>query len=210
MIGRGPLGAFFILVVVACLAAPGGSAVTAPTMTSTPAIGDVRLARASVPAACLTPARRGFWPTRAKVQHTQKRVPVLAMGRYSNGIPKPPPLTSEGKRSFAWDKKGPAPGSHYGNVRFNAHTYPDGSALGNRLLAHLWVGGRVVVKGETKAICYKVVKRITVRPTSDTALVKYYNTSGPPKLAIVVCSGTRLGPGNWTRRTIWFAKPSTS
>jgi len=24
----------------------------------------------------------------------------------------------------------------------------------------------------------------------------------------VVCSGRRLGPGNWEKRTIWFARPA--
>jgi hypothetical protein len=208
MIGRKPLGAVFTLLVVAALVAPDGPA--APTVASTSAVGGVRLAAATFPAACRAPAHRGFWPTRAKVQRVQKRVPVLAVGRNRYGVPNTPPLTSLGKRSFGWDKQGPKPGSHHGNVRFNAHTYPDGSALGNRMLAGLWVGQLIVVKNNYgKTICYRVTRRRTVRPSSYTALVAYYRTDGPPKLAIAVCSGTRLGPGNWTRRTIWFAKPAT-
>ena len=35
----------------------------------------------------------------------------------------------------------------------------------------------------------------------------YYEREGPPQIAIIVCSGRRLGPGHWTHRTIWFAKP---
>jgi len=26
-------------------------------------------------------------------------------------------------------------------------------------------------------------------------------------VVIVVCSGERLGPGDWTHRTLWFASP---
>ena len=37
---------------------------------------------------------------------------------------------------------------------------------------------------------------------------RYSVTDGPPQLAIVVCSGRRLGPGVWTKRTVWFASPS--
>lgn len=219
MIGRKPLGALFSAVVVGVLVAPVGSVATAAPAapaaaaratwsgTSTTTAGEV-LVGARVPARCLNPARRGFWPTRAKVQRVQKRVPVLAVGRTRGGIPLTPPLNSLGKRSFGWDHRGPAPGSHYGNVRMNAHTYPDGSALGNRMLARLFVGQLIIVRNDSgKTICYRVTKRVSVRPTSYTARVAYYRTTGRPKLAISVCSGTRLGPGNWTRRTIWFAKP---
>jgi hypothetical protein len=188
----------------------GGAGTATAPITTSPAVRSV--AAASVPAVCLAPARRGFWPTLAKVQRTAKRIPVLPVGR-THGVPNSPPLTSLGKRSFGWDHRGPAPGSRRGNVRFNAHTWPwsDPTALGNKLLLHLFVGGRIIVRGANgKAICYKVTRRISVTPRSYAARVGYYNTTGSPKLAIVVCSGTRLGPGNWTRRTIWYAKPSMS
>jgi hypothetical protein len=37
----------------------------------------------------------------------------------------------------------------------------------------------------------------------------YYSSTGPSRLAILVCSGRRRGPGDWSHRTIWFAKPIT-
>jgi hypothetical protein len=187
----------------------GPAPTTAPTVTVTTTTTATTTAAATVPTVCRAPARRGFWPLRARVAHVGKRVPVLDVGR-TNRVPNTPPLTSLGKRSFGWDRKGPAPGSHHGNVRFNAHTYPDGSALGNRMLARLKVGARIIVRGSGTGICYRVTKRISVKPRSYAARVTYYRTTGKPRLAIVVCSGTRLGPGNWTRRTIWYAKPSTS
>ena len=204
MIGRKPLGAIFSVVMLTVLVAPAGSAaITPPTSPST--------SSSTVPKACLHQSTHKFWPTRAKVQRVAKRVPVLWMGRYSNGIPKSPPLTSSGKRSFGWDKKGPKPGARYGNVRFFAHTYPDGSALGNRMLGKLWVGQRIILKDKSgHVLCYKVTKRIVVTPRSHAARVGYYRTSGSPKLAIVACSPPRLGPGNWKYRTIWYAKPSSS
>ena len=144
---------------------------TAPAPSSQLTAG-VRPAAATVPAACLSSARRGFWPTRAKVRRAAKRIPVFPVGRTRSGVPLTPPLTDLGKRSFGWDKRGPKPGARRGNVRFNAHTYPNGSALGNRLLARLWVGGVIVVRGANgKALCYRVARRKTVRPTSKTALV---------------------------------------
>jgi hypothetical protein len=164
-------------------------------------------AASAAPAVCLSPARRGFTPLTATVAHVGRNIPVLAMGRLRGGVPSPPPLTTSGKHSYAWDKAGPKPGSARGNVRFNAHTYPDGSALGNRMLSRLKVGARIILYGNGVALCYKVTRRITTTPRH---LGGYYSTTGPPKLAIVVCSGKRLGPGNWTNRTIWYAKPSTS
>jgi hypothetical protein len=208
MVGRKPLGAIFSVLVLSVLMVPTRSAAFSP-----PAPVDTagRQAAATVPAACLRQSTHKFWPKRAKVQHVGKRVPVLWMGEYSNGIPKSPPLTTSGKNSFGWDKKGPKPGAHHGNVRFFAHTYPDGSALGNRLLAHLWVGQRIILKSSTgDVMCYKVTKRIVVTPRSYAARVGYYRTTGKPKLAIVACSPPRLGPGNGKYRTIWYAKPSTT
>ncbi|MBW8752526.1 MAG: hypothetical protein JF565_14065, partial [Propionibacteriales bacterium] len=71
----------------------------------------------------------------------------------------------------------------------------------------LHVGARIILRGGSSALCYRV-KRVKV--TTPTRLGGYYSTIGKPKLAIVVCSGKRLGPSNWTNRTIWIARPSTS
>ena len=166
-------------------------------------LGPAGPASASV---CANPARHPFSPSRASVAHVGRNITVLALAETAGGFPGLPPLTSSGKQDFAWDRQAPKPGSAYGNVRFNAHTYPDGSALGNRLLAHLKVGNRIVLYGEGVALCYRVNRKVVTTPNR---LGGYYSTTGKPKLAIVVCSGKRLGPGNWTNRTIWYAKPST-
>ena len=107
---------------------------------------------------------------------------------------------------FAWDlEQGTRPGDPRGNVIVNAHTWPDGSALGNRLLAALHPGDRVVVRGKDVRLCYEVTERIEV--PADTLMPRYYRKDGPPQLAILACSGKRLGPGIWTKRTVWFATP---
>jgi hypothetical protein len=123
-----------------------------------------------------------------------------------NGVPGAPPLTSAGKWQVAWDRKWPVrPGDPHGNVITNAHVWPDGSALGNAMLAKLAIGDRIVVHGKVRKLCYRVVKKIQVSPRE--ALRRYYDNTGKPRLAIVVCSGRRLGPGVWEKRTIWFAAP---
>ena len=48
---------------------------------------------------------------------------------------------------------------------------------------------------------------VTSRVLASEGLPRYYDTDGPPQIAIVVCSGRRLGPGNWEKRTVWFASP---
>src|SRR6478735_742175 len=93
-----------------------------------------------------------------------------------------------------------------GNVLLNAHTWPHGRALGNKLLAGLHPGGRVVAHGVDKTfLCYRVTKRVVV--PADEPYWDYYARRGGPQLAIVVCSGPRLGPRNWATRTVWFASP---
>lgn len=203
------LAVFLPVLLVLGFFVPGSEA--APSARSTATTATSPTARAALPAICRTPPKKGIWPVKAKVQLVGTRIKVLALGRDRYGVPRQPPLTSSGKRVFAWDKKGPKPGSKRGNVRFNAHTWPDGSALGNRLLNNLWPGQLIVVRNAWgKGVCYRVTKRLQVLPRSREARVNYYSTRGKPKLAIVVCSFPRLGPGNWKYRTIWYAVPVRS
>jgi hypothetical protein len=130
---------------------------------------------------------------------------VLALGYDARGVPGVPPLTSEGKTEFAWLPQ-VHPGASAGNVLLNAHTWPDGTALGNHLLGGLQTGGRIVVRSSGGSLlCYRVTDRVEVLATASVP--EYFATSGPPQLAIVVCSGIRRGPGDWTHRTIWYASP---
>jgi hypothetical protein len=161
-------------------------------------------------AACRTP-EHAFTPASITIPRVVGPTRVLALGRNRNGVPKTPPLTDRGKWEFGWDKESRIrAGSPHGVVRLNAHTYPrDGSyglALGNRLLTRLRVGATLVVTGRgEQRMCYRVVRRIRVR--AEQSVPAYYASSGRPLLAILVCSGVRRGPGDWSHRTIWFAQP---
>lgn len=170
---------------------------------------DTTADRAAAARATCPKVTRPFRPTALTIPNVVKRTRVLAMGRDRRGVPRTPPLTERGKWQFAWDKAVRA-GSRQGVVRLNAHTYPRfaGTALGNRLLSRLRVGARIVATGPDGArLCYRVTKRRTVRAERTAAYASYYYDSGPPRLAILVCSGTRRGPGNWSHRTIWWATP---
>ncbi len=150
---------------------------------------------------------RPFAPRTIAVPGVVGPAPVVTPSRDDQGVPGVPPLSSDGKRVFAWDTaQGTRPGDLTGNVLLNAHTWPDGSALGNRLLAGLHRGDRIVVRGERRRLCYRVTERVEV--LAEERMPRYYALDGPPQLAIVVCSGRRLGPGLWEKRTIWFASPS--
>lgn len=149
-----------------------------------------------------------FRPVAAVI--TGLRAPVVALPRDANDVPRTPQLTPAGKGQVAWDQPpGPMPGSRHGNVLLNTHTWPDGSALGNRLLDRLHEGDRFELRGAAgQRLCYRVTERVEVRAADG--FPRYYEDIGRPQAAIIVCSGRRLGPENWTHRTIWFARPVTS
>lgn len=150
---------------------------------------------------------RPFAPVRISVPGVARGVPVVTPPRDTNGVPGVPPLSADGKSIFAWDRaQGIRPGDPRGNVLLNAHTWPDGSALGNHLLEGLEVGSRIVLEGRRAELCYRVTEEVEV--SAEEGLARYYDTDGPPQIAIVVCSGRRLGPGQWENRTVWFASPS--
>jgi hypothetical protein len=150
---------------------------------------------------------RAFDPQTIVIPGATGGADVVTPPRDADGLPGTPPLTDRGKSLFAWDREqGVRPGDPAGNVLLNAHTWPDGSALGNKLLARLQRGDRIIVVGDNKRLCYRVTERVEV--LAERGLSRYYDSDGPPQLAIVVCSGRRLGPGVWEKRTVWFASPS--
>jgi len=157
------------------------------------------------PAVCGNPAKKPFVPKQISVAGVTNRANVLALPRDGNNVPQAPPLSDVGKTEFAWDAPTIKPGEPKGNVLINAHTWPDGSALGNHLLEHLNIGDRIVVHGKYAELCYKVTKRTVIVASDGSA--EYYVQDGPPQLALIVCSPPRLGPGNWYHRTIWYASP---
>jgi hypothetical protein len=197
------------------LAAPAGERDT--TVASQAAAGSVssvkRVRQGAERPTTLRPRRtcdrvaHGFRPRAVTVPGVTRRSGIVTPPRDANGIPGVPPLTEAGKWLFAWDREqGVRPGDPAGNVLLNAHTWPDGSALGNRMLANLHRGDLFVVHGAKVRQCYRVTERVEV--LAVRGLPRYYAMDGPPQVAIVVCSGRRLGPGMWEKRTVWFAAPS--
>jgi hypothetical protein len=159
---------------------------------------------------CPDVVARSFEPTSINVTGVARGITVIAPHRDAHGVPGVPPLSDSGKHVFAFDPdQRVEPGDPNGNVLLNAHTWPDGSALGNQLLAGLHRDGRIVVQGQRPAqkLCYRVTRRVEVLASAGAP--GYYSRTGTPQLAIVVCSGRRLGPGQWEKRTIWYASPST-
>ncbi len=156
---------------------------------------------------CDRPAKRPFVPTSISVQGVTKSAKVLALARDSRGVPGVPPISTVSKLDFAFDVPGIHPGEASGNVLMNAHTWPDGTAMGNHLLRSLQEGDRLTLHGKPGVgVCYEVNDRVEYG-VYDAPLERVYDTDGPPQVVIIVCSGTRLGPGDWTHRTIWFASP---
>jgi hypothetical protein len=191
------------------LAGCGGESVspaTLPSSTPTPALE----IRSTAPRATLaakppcTTATEPFVPTAIDI--TGVDYAVQALPRDERNIPGVPSLGD--KFVVAWDAPGVRPGESRGNVLLNTHTWPDGSALGNRFLARLHEGDVFVLKEGGIRQCYRVAERTEVS-VENPPLKRVYDREGPPHAVIIVCSGTRLGPGEWTHRMLWFAQPVT-
>jgi hypothetical protein len=158
------------------------------------------------PAPTCSTALGALLPTSVSIPGVNTKIPVLPLPRDSHNVPGTPPLTNLGKTEMAFDLgSGIKPGDAAGNALLNAHTWPDGSALGNKLLAKLQKGDSLVVHGALGQICYRVNDRVEV-PADDPGK-RYFAKTGAPQIALIVCSGKRVGPGDWTMRTIWYASP---
>jgi hypothetical protein len=188
--------------------APAPSSTGRPEQPAAQAVADGSVLK---PKPCFRPATSPFRPTRITVPEVTHDAEVLALPRDGANVPQAPPISNTGKTQFAWSvPPDPMPGDPKGNVLLNAHTWPDGTALGNKLLDHLQVGGRIIVHGRSadgkaQTLCYQVTKRDVI--VASDGSYEYYERNGPPQLALIVCSPPRLGPGNWLHRTIWYASP---
>jgi hypothetical protein len=152
-------------------------------------------------AGCTTP-KTTFKPTKAAIPGVVGVRTVITVRRTRSGAIGTPPISTRGKKVFGRDAETRAGDRHH-TVIMDAHTWPDGSALGNALLKRLHSGAAIrLTRGKGHLACYRVTKR-TSYPRSKLPMARIY--SGEGRLAIIVCSGKRISAGNWTRRTVWFA-----
>lgn len=162
-------------------------------------------ARAPQAISCARPEHR-FVPTRAKLPSLGRTVRVIQVKRTRSGRVGAAPVNDYGKRVIAMDPH-TKPGARHGSVLLNGHTWPDGTAIGNAMLRNLWKGDGIVLIGKNgRKACYVVTQR-TSYPVHKVPTRRAFQTSGPERVVIVACSGKRLGPGNWSRRTFWYAAP---
>jgi len=149
-----------------------------------------------------------FVPERISVAQVGSRsvqaLPRITVG--DNGFSLPDPLDAN-PTDYAWDREGAKPGSPKGAVNLVAHTYPPGQlARGNQLFEELQVGDVITVQGSSDSLGYKVTERLQVT-VADYPQERVLSTDGQPILTVTICSGERLGPGNWCMRTVWIATP---
>jgi hypothetical protein len=124
------------------------STTAAPTSSATSPSVSPTASPSSSPLPPCDSVARPFTPRTISVPGVTSAAAVVTPPRLPDGVPGAPPLTTAGKTVFAFDREqGIRPGDPGGNVLLNAHTWPDGSALGNRLLAGLQLGDRIVVHG---------------------------------------------------------------
>jgi hypothetical protein len=188
---------------------PGVESASDPEPSATTSTMTAPAAVEPVPGPCDEPATKPFTPERVTIDGVVEDGPVVGVARDSRGVTGVLPTSN--KVDFAWDLGGIRPGSRRGNVLLNTHTWPVGTqgeypALGNALLGELDVGDRLALHGSGGArLCYRVFMRIEV--LASDGYPPYYEEDGPPRVAIIVCSGTRSSDGEWSHRTIWFARP---
>jgi hypothetical protein len=158
-----------------------------------------------IPDSCKNGATEPFAPTSIDVQDVRDELPILALERDGNDVPGVAPVTA--RDVVAWDRppRGLPPGSQRGNVLLNTHTSLDTTALGNAMLENVDVGDVIRLRNSETHLCYRVTKRVEVSAYEEYD--PFYAEHGPPQFAFIVCSGKRLGPGEWTKRTIWFGSP---
>jgi hypothetical protein len=161
------------------------------------------LTKVRIPGPCEGGATRPFTPTTIDLQGVRKGLPVVALKRDWNDVPGVPPVSAT--HTVAFDAPGPHPGARHGLVRLNAHTWPNGAALGNELLGKFNVGDVLTLRDGTKKLCYRITDRVQV--DGYATYDRFYDLDVKPEVAIIVCSGQRLGPGNWNKRTVWWGKP---
>jgi len=185
-----PLARALACSVATALLTVGANAVGTPAQAASPTAG------------CTAPARP-FKPTRAAIPRVVSGSrAVVKVKRTRSGAIGTPPISARGKKVYGWDPETRA-GDRSNIVIMDAHTWPDGSALGNALLKRLHSGAVIrLTRGKGHLACYRVTKR-TSYPRSKVPMAKIY--SGEGRLAIIVCSGKRISAANWTRRTVWFA-----
>lgn len=155
--------------------------------------------------ACQRPAH-GFVPVVASLPALGRTVGVVQVHRTRLNAVGAGPLTQRGKWLMAMDPV-TRPAAGHGTVILSGHAWPDGSALGNAMVRYLQVGQRVKLFGKRgQRACYQITQRISY-PANAVPARRIFRPRGPERLVIVTCSGRRLGPGHWTRRTIWYAVP---
>ncbi len=157
-------------------------------------------------APCERPAQ-GFKPAEARIPAIERTVRVIVVQRTSSNQMGAGPVTESGKWLMAMDPVN-RPAGGRGTVLLSAHTWPDGSALGNAMLDKLGSGHRITLVGKYgEQACYGIYKRASY--PKDEVPREAFRSGGPEQLVIVTCSGKRTSPGNWSRRTLWYAKPVT-
>ena len=133
------------------------------------------------------------------------------MGAKGGQVPSPP---KSDRRSAAWWKGGPKPGSDHGKVVFTIHTYRPSlrPALGNELFrgskSSLQPGDILKVHGsDGEIVCYQFTEAPKVMVSDynpDSKLM--LDSSGPSSAVIVICWDFNKSSKEWDSRVFFQFK----
>lgn len=170
-----------------------------PTATPTPVAADL---------ADCQPLGKGFTPKRFSISRVGADEKVVPMGLTKGAIPAPP---LSDRRSAAWWKEGPKPGSGTGKAVFTIHTYRPSlaPALGNELFqggeSQLKPGDIFKVygtKGEVACYEYEEAPKITLDEYEENSSLML-DSSGPASATIVICWDFNKRTKDWDSRVLF-------
>lgn len=156
---------------------------------------------------CVAPSG-SFVPTKFTIERVGAHERVVSMGMQSGQIPAPP---LSDRRSAAWWKGGPKPGSAQGKVVLTIHTYRPSlrPALGNELYAGghstLQPGDIVKLHGSNGEIaCYRFTEAPKIHVNDyDPDSTVMLDPNGPSSLVIVICWDFNSRTKDWDTRVMF-------
>lgn len=166
-------------------------------------------------AACRTQSKQPFRPRAVQLLGIASYPAVpLDLVRTANGVQLPIP-PDENPGIFAW-VSGDRAADDNSILRLTAHTWSDGSAVGNVINTKIRPGAIIVVHGSKKAqvACYRVTAReqVTIvgatskqKVKANAVLRRYNGIRAQDDLGIMVCSGEHFAVGVYRDRLNVFA-----
>lgn len=193
------------------ITAPVETTPSEPTPTATaPASAAPAPSKPATPTGCTTAPGAIEHPVRFKVDARGVDSKMITTGTDPDGAPGAPPKSEP--NTTGWFNGSPEVGTTQGNVMLTIHTYSPkngANALGNKLYsdAGLKPGDIIrIIDQNGQQVCYRYREslKIWVDKYDENSGV-YWNTTGRPQLAIMICWDHNNKTEEWDSRIVFYA-----